>query len=153
MGSITKNRTSHQVVSNHLTNSLVFWEKLFYQISLNGYSWFRVSIKRVGGAFLNLVDSLTSYIRLHLTQRKNQELWATQVPFLNHFTPITAQKNFLIKEFFSKCDQIRSFLRVWSNLLMKSLMENFIFCAVCVRSFLVFSEGIVIEHCAKQAKL
>ena len=153
MGSITKNRTSHQVVSNHLTNSLVFLEKLFYQISLNGYSWFRVSIKRVGGAFFNLVDSLTSYIRLHLTQRKNHELWATQVPFLNHFTPNTAQKNFFIKEFFSKCDQIRSFLRVWSNLLMKSLMESFIFCAVCVRSFLVFSEGIVIEHCVKRAKL
>ena len=32
--------------------------------------------------------------------------------------------------FFSKCDQIRSFLRIWSYLLKKSLMENFIFCAV-----------------------
>ena len=31
---------------------------------------------------------------------------------------------------FSKCDQIRSFLRVWSHLRNKSLMENFIFCAV-----------------------
>ena len=35
-----------------------------------------------------------------------------------------------IKDFFSKCDQIRSFLRIWSHLLKKSLMENFIFCAV-----------------------
>ena len=35
-----------------------------------------------------------------------------------------------IKDFFSKCDQIRSFLRIWSNLLKKPLMENFIFCAV-----------------------
>ena len=34
-----------------------------------------------------------------------------------------------IKEFFSKCDQIRSFL-VWSHLLKKFLLENFIFCAV-----------------------
>ena len=32
-----------------------------------------------------------------------------------------------IKDFFSKCDQIRSFQRVWSHLLKKSLMENFIF--------------------------
>ena len=40
----------------------------------------------------------------------------------------TAQK-FSIKDFFSKCDQIRSFLQVWSNLLKKFLMENFIFCA------------------------
>ena len=36
---------------------------------------------------------------------------------------------FSIKDFFSICDQIRSFLRTWSRLLNKSLMENFIFCA------------------------
>ena len=34
------------------------------------------------------------------------------------------------KGFFSNCDQIRSFLWIWSHLLRKSLMENFIFCAV-----------------------
>ena len=40
----------------------------------------------------------------------------------------TAQKmKFSIKDFFSKCDQIRSFLLIWSHLLKKSLMENFIF--------------------------
>ena len=32
--------------------------------------------------------------------------------------------------FFSKCDQIRKKLRIWSYLLKKSLMENFIFYAV-----------------------
>ena len=37
---------------------------------------------------------------------------------------------FSIKDFFSKCGQIRSFLRIWSHLLNKSLMENFIFCIV-----------------------
>ena len=37
---------------------------------------------------------------------------------------------FSIKDFSSKCDQIRGFLRIWSDLLEKSLMENFIFCAV-----------------------
>ena len=37
---------------------------------------------------------------------------------------------FSIKDFFSKCDQIRSFLRIWSHLLKKFLMVNFIFCAV-----------------------
>ena len=43
----------------------------------------------------------------------------------------TAQKlKFSIKDFFSKCDLIRSFLRIWSLLLKKSLMVNFIFCAV-----------------------
>ena len=50
----------------------------------------------------------------------------------------TAQKmKFSIKDFFSKCDQIRRNiskitrkLRIWSHLLKKSLLENFIFCAV-----------------------
>ena len=42
----------------------------------------------------------------------------------------TAQKKkFSIKDFFSKCDQIRRKLRIWSHLLKKFLMEN-IFCAV-----------------------
>ena len=38
-----------------------------------------------------------------------------------------------IKDFLSKCDQIRSFLRIWLHLLKKSLMENFIFYAVLVK--------------------
>ena len=33
-------------------------------------------------------------------------------------------------DFFSTYDQIRSFLRIWSHSLKKSVMENFIFCAV-----------------------
>ena len=37
---------------------------------------------------------------------------------------------FSIKEFSSKCDHIRSFLRIWWQLLKNSLMENFIFYAV-----------------------
>ena len=43
---------------------------------------------------------------------------------------ITAQKmKFAIKGFFSKCDQVRSFLRIWSHLLKRPYMENFIFYA------------------------
>ena len=37
---------------------------------------------------------------------------------------------FSIKDFFSKCDQIRRRLRIWSYLLKKCLVENFIFCTV-----------------------
>ena len=41
----------------------------------------------------------------------------------------TAQKmKFSTKDFFSKCGQKKSFLRIWSHLLKKSLMGNFIFC-------------------------
>ena len=42
-----------------------------------------------------------------------------------------------IKDFFSNCDQIRSFLRIWSYLQKKSLMENFIFCVVVSQSGLI----------------
>ena len=52
---------------------------------------------------------------------------------LKHITDNTEQKmKFSIKVFFSKCDQIRRTLRIWSHLLEKSLMENFIFCVVQV---------------------
>ena len=51
-------------------------------------------------------------------------------------TAFTAQKmKFSIKDFFSKCEQIRSFLWIWSHLMKKSLMGNFIFCAVIAQNF------------------
>ena len=54
----------------------------------------------------------------------------TSVKVVISFT-ITAQKmKFSIKNFFSKYDQILSFLRIWSHLPKKSLIENFIFCAM-----------------------
>ena len=47
------------------------------------------------------------------------------------FAKYIAQKmKFSIKHFFSKCNQIRKKLWIWSHLLKKSLMENFIFYAV-----------------------
>ena len=53
--------------------------------------------------------------------------------FPSNSLPYTAQKmKFSIKDYFTKCDQICSFLRIWSQLLKKSLIENFIFCAVLV---------------------
>ena len=43
------------------------------------------------------------------------------------------------QDFFSKCEQIHSFQRIWSHLLKKSLIENFIFyamllylCSLCI---------------------
>ena len=44
------------------------------------------------------------------------------------FCKFTAQKmKFFNKDFFSKWGQIRSFLRIWSHLLKKSLMKYFFF--------------------------
>ena len=49
-------------------------------------------------------------------------------PFLEMY--LVLHKNFFINGYFNKCDQIRSFLWIWSHLLKKSLRENFIFYAV-----------------------
>ena len=48
----------------------------------------------------------------------------------NHVKVPAQKMKFSIKDFFSKCDQTHSFLRIWSHLLKKSFMENIIFCAV-----------------------
>ena len=51
----------------------------------------------------------------------------------------TAQKmKFPIKDFSSICDQIRRKLQIWSHLLGKPLMENFIFCVVFAKWKLQF---------------
>ena len=57
-------------------------------------------------------------------------------------TQDTAQKmDFSIKDFFSKCAQIRRKLGIWSHLLKESLMENFIF-----YSMGIFTEIAVSVH-------
>ena len=53
------------------------------------------------------------------------------------------KKKFSINDFFSKCDQICRKLRIWSHLLKKLLMENFVFCAVSV--FLVFIGNVAVN--------
>ena len=42
---------------------------------------------------------------------------------------------FSINDLFRKCDQIRRKRRISSHLLKKTLMENFIFCAVYYQPF------------------
>ena len=44
----------------------------------------------------------------------------------------TQKIKFSIKDFFSKCDQFQKKIRVWSHLLKKFLMENFIFCEASI---------------------
>ena len=59
----------------------------------------------------------------------------------------TAQKIrfFFMKDFFSKCDQIRCFLQIKPHLLNKSFMENFIFCVV-VSSSGVVNDAILVDE-------
>ena len=56
--------------------------------------------------------------------------WQQQSFLVLYWKPLSKKMKFLIKDFFSNCNQICSFLRIWSQLLKKSLIENFIFCAV-----------------------
>ena len=53
----------------------------------------------------------------------SHDIWAFMI------NDIAQKMKFSIMEFFSKHDQIRRKLRIWSHLLKISLMENFIFCA------------------------
>ena len=48
---------------------------------------------------------------------------------------------FSIKDFFSKYEQLRRKWRIWSHLVKKPLMENFIFCAVYVCSSYTLCPG------------
>ena len=72
--------------------------------------------------------ALTYIVSVHLT-REYLYMYIAQTPKISlHYT---AQKmKFSIKNFFSKYDESRRKLRIWSHLLKKSLLENFIFCAV-----------------------
>ena len=42
-------------------------------------------------------------------------------------TITTQRMKFFTSEFFNKCDQMRRKMRIWSHLLKKFVMENFIF--------------------------
>ena len=89
------------------------------------YRYFNVSFIKLGGiakyVYAKKVSDTTSVVDIY-------DMLRILLP--REQTLSTAQKmKFSIKGFFSKCDQIRNFLRIWSHLLKKSLMENFIFCA------------------------
>ena len=64
------------------------------------------------------------------------ELQSIHLPPLLLPPLLTAEKmKFSIMDFISKCDQFRRKLRIWSHLLKKSLMGNFIFCVVTKKHF------------------
>ena len=50
-----------------------------------------------------------------------------KIKIAKRFAYATQKMKFSIKDFFSQCDQIRSFLRIWSHVLKKSSMGNVIF--------------------------
>ena len=66
--------------------------------------------------------------------------WEESCQELTTKTPeFTDQKmKFSIKDFFSKCYQMRNFLRIWSHLLKKSLIEILIFCELIMSTTMLF---------------
>ena len=89
--------------------------------------------------FVILTPFLGTLVTANIRPEKTSFLMSPKeiylVQLIADLQPIFANKHctkmkFSIKYFFSKCDQICRKLWVWSHLLKKSLMENFIFCAV-----------------------
>ena len=78
------------------------------------------------------------FCRLYLILflRSNAIAYFTQVisyhEYLNEVFTLHKKTKFSIKDFSSKYDRMYCSLRIWSHLLEKSLMGNFIFCAVLI---------------------
>ena len=70
----------------------------------------------------------------HKRSFREEYMWCSDNIFRKYFQVNqihTAQEmKFSITDFFSKCNQNRWTLPIWSHLLKKPVMENFIFCAV-----------------------
>ena len=108
---------------------LGFWYMHFYFIFLSGFSYTFTGQQRKGA------NHLYSFLPFPLAHEQwnlyvQLLIWDDSDVFL--IVSLTAQKmKFSKEDFFSKCGQICRFLRVWSYLVKKSFMENFIFCAAC----------------------
>ena len=64
------------------------------------------------------------------------------LPYLLQLTFIAQKMQFSIKVFLCKCDQIRRKLCIWSHVLKKSSLENFIFCGVITDTNLILTPQI-----------
>ena len=98
-----------------------------------------------------MIFSELCYIKVECWKREIQTVYQdNEILKANNSTSYTAQKmKFSIKDFFSKCDQIRRKLSIWSHLLRKSLIENLIFCAVlCQKSY-----NCVLHHLLSNVQL
>ena len=85
--------------------------------------------------YLNNGHCKTAYVTLqHMftyLQMSNSHVWATiNLTYCFIKPPLHKKMKFSIKGFLSKCDQIRSSLRIWSHILKNSLLENLLFCVV-----------------------
>ena len=89
----------------------------------------------VGFSVSHMASKIFTCFQDHLKQ-KIVDKTRCKIPSGNH-CQTTQKMKFSMKNFFRKCEQICKKLRIWSHLLKKSLIENFLFCAVPSVSYLV----------------
>ena len=109
-GQFTRHNPSYNILRVFYVNLL---KKLFFiHLSIDSNS---------------ITENQIKYGELGMNANSNKR----SILYCSTWPKYTAQKmKFSIKAFFSKCDQIRSFPRIWLHLLKKYLMKNFLFCAV-----------------------
>ena len=92
--------------------------------------------KLINQKFCRLVFDTIFALFLHLIFPSNAIAYFTQVisyhEYLSEVFTLHKKTKFSIKDFSSKYDHMYCSLRIWSHLLEKSLMGNFIFCAVLI---------------------
>ena len=80
---------------------------------------------------IRVLEQVLILVGWNICRRNKCEENESRNSFVGACLSYSAQKmKFSMKDFSSKCDQVRRKLGIWSHLLKKSLMENFIFCAV-----------------------
>ena len=98
----------------------------------------------LGSCRMNRYQEKENWKKLKTNKSRHTSLFVTG-PYtsnLSHFWKLKSlnkKMKFFSKDLFSKCDQIRSKLRIWSHLLKKSLMENFIFVQWILRVFFLIN--------------
>ena len=85
----------------------------------------------ISNTFISKAKLKLTKIHANAKQHPEAELSLPENCSYSLFT-LSTNKSSRREVFFSKCEEIRSFLRIWSHLLKKSLMENFIFCAAAI---------------------
>ena len=101
------------------------------KISSNNLTITKLGNEKLRKEINNLKKKVSSFLEMFSTIKfqKLNSTFASLKGKLRKLRKIlhSTKMKFPIKDFFSKCDQIRSFLWIWSHLLKKSLKENSIF--------------------------
>ena len=97
---------------------------------------------------MKIAVKFVGWVRCYMKEFFGRTFWIglTTLVDVRFLENTTAQKiKFSKMGFFRKCEQIRRKLRIWSHLLKKSLMKNFIFCE-CTFSKSTYNKWVHLMH-------